>query len=183
MKDWVAGSGDAEDGYKELRNRKTPTATVWHCQESESHGGQPGIRELLEANPDLRRAWNNARVYREAFATPEEARQATALIGDLNRMDALFFSSRPKEPSGAGTVYSALQCIYLSGRANELPRAGSSGRRRPAPAEAANASNEQDGRAERTSIRQNQGQSSSPIGGILRPRQNSFRQRTQQYKA
>lgn len=55
------------------------------------------LQGLLEANPDLRQAWNDARAYREAFATPEEARKAIALIADLNRMDALFFSARPED--------------------------------------------------------------------------------------
>lgn len=55
------------------------------------------LQEALEANPDLRRAWSDARAYREAFATPEEARQASALIGDLKRIDALFFSPRPED--------------------------------------------------------------------------------------
>ncbi len=34
--------------------------------------------------------------FRETFATPEEARAATAMLGDLNRIDALFFSRRPE---------------------------------------------------------------------------------------
>ena len=35
--------------------------------------------------------------YRATFATPEEARTATALLADLDRMDALFFSRRPED--------------------------------------------------------------------------------------
>ncbi len=52
------------------------------------------LREIFDAKPELRQAWQDAREYREVFATPTEARRATALIGDLNRLDALFFSSR-----------------------------------------------------------------------------------------
>ena len=55
------------------------------------------LQAALDANPELRRAWQDAQSYREAFATPEEARAATALLGDLNRMDALFFSQRPED--------------------------------------------------------------------------------------
>jgi hypothetical protein len=55
------------------------------------------IRAALEANPDLRRAWDDAQAYRETFATPEEARAATAQLADLDRMDALFFSRRPED--------------------------------------------------------------------------------------
>ncbi|MGA8142926.1 MAG: hypothetical protein WB987_03430 [Candidatus Acidiferrales bacterium] len=55
------------------------------------------LREAFDANPELRTAWNDANEYREAFATPEEARHARALLGELNRMDALFFSRRPED--------------------------------------------------------------------------------------
>ena len=53
--------------------------------------------EFLEANPDLRRARDDAQEYRKVFASPEDARQANALIGDLNRLDALFFSRSPED--------------------------------------------------------------------------------------
>lgn len=55
------------------------------------------LRAVFDANPDLRRAWHDAQSYREMFATPEEARAATALLADLDRMDALFFSRRPAD--------------------------------------------------------------------------------------
>ena len=55
------------------------------------------LRTALDANPDLRRAWDDAQAYRETFASPEEARAATALLADLDRMDALFFSRRPED--------------------------------------------------------------------------------------
>jgi len=55
------------------------------------------LRAALDANPELRDAWREASAYRETFATPEEARAATTLLGDLNRMDALFFSKRPED--------------------------------------------------------------------------------------
>jgi hypothetical protein len=55
------------------------------------------LRAALDANPELRDAWRDAGAYREAFATPEQARAATAQLGDLNRMDALFYSRRPED--------------------------------------------------------------------------------------
>jgi hypothetical protein len=55
------------------------------------------LREALDANPELRDAWQDAAAYRDSFPTPEQARDATALLGDLNRMDALFFSRRPED--------------------------------------------------------------------------------------
>ncbi len=55
------------------------------------------LRAALDANPELRRAWEEAEAYRETFATPQEARAATALLADLDRMDALFFSRRPED--------------------------------------------------------------------------------------
>jgi hypothetical protein len=55
------------------------------------------LRATLDANPDLRRAWDDAQAYRESFASPDDARNATALLADLDRMDALFFSRRPED--------------------------------------------------------------------------------------
>jgi hypothetical protein len=55
------------------------------------------LRAVFDANPELRRAWQDAQAYRETFATPEEARTATGLLADLDRMDALFFSRRPED--------------------------------------------------------------------------------------
>ena len=55
------------------------------------------LQAALDANPELRDAWREASAYRETFATPEEARAATVLVGDLNRMDALFYSRRPED--------------------------------------------------------------------------------------
>jgi hypothetical protein len=55
------------------------------------------LKAALEANPELRSAWREAKAYRETFATPEAARAATGMLADLNRMDALFFSRRPED--------------------------------------------------------------------------------------
>jgi hypothetical protein len=55
------------------------------------------LRAAFEAHPELREAWQEAQEYRETFASPEEARTATALLADLDRMDALFFSPRAED--------------------------------------------------------------------------------------
>ena len=55
------------------------------------------LRTALHANPELRAAWHEAQAYRETFSTPEEARAATVLLADFNRMDALFFSRHPED--------------------------------------------------------------------------------------
>lgn len=55
------------------------------------------LRAAFDANPELREAWQDANAYRESFATPEEARAATAQIADLDRLDALFFSRKPED--------------------------------------------------------------------------------------
>ncbi len=60
--------------------------------------GEPEkLRVVFDANPELRSAWQDAGAYRESFATPQAAREATALLADVNRMDALFFSRRPED--------------------------------------------------------------------------------------
>ena len=55
------------------------------------------LQAALDANPELRQDREDARAYREAFATPEEACAATRLLADLDRLDTLFFSLRPED--------------------------------------------------------------------------------------
>ena len=60
-------------------------------------GGDPEkLNKVLSANPELRDAWHEPKAYREVFATSAEAQVATKLLGDLNHMDALFYSRRPE---------------------------------------------------------------------------------------
>ncbi len=89
------------------------------------------LRATLDANPELRRAWDDAQAYRETFATPEAARSATALLADLDRMDALFFSRRPEDHAElARTVASLDPAAFaslaqaMSGLATESQRHG-----------------------------------------------------------
>lgn len=66
-------------------------------------------REIFEANPELRDAWNVAKSYREVFPDIEQARavqklfptagdaqRAAAEIVELERIDSLFLSNRPE---------------------------------------------------------------------------------------
>jgi len=54
-------------------------------------------REVLEANPELKRAWDDAQVYRQIFATPEEAQTATRIVEDVRTLDRLFYSNRAED--------------------------------------------------------------------------------------
>jgi len=55
------------------------------------------MQAALESNPELRQAWEDAKAYRETFATPEQAQTASALVADLQALDALFFSGRRED--------------------------------------------------------------------------------------
>jgi len=87
------------------------------------------LRAAFDANPELRQAWQDAHSYRESFATPEEARAATALLADLDRLDALFFSRRPEDHAELARAVAALDpdafaslARAMSGLATEAQR-------------------------------------------------------------
>jgi hypothetical protein len=82
--------------------------------ESEIPAEPKHLRGIFEANPEVRRAWQDAQEYRQTFATPEEARSATALLADLNRMDALFFSHRPEDHAELARTISGLDSEAFS---------------------------------------------------------------------
>lgn len=52
---------------------------------------------VLDEHPQSRSAWEDETAYRESFASPEEVRQAIRLVDELNRLDALFFSTHPQD--------------------------------------------------------------------------------------
>jgi len=83
------GAGDELEGDADADANETRSTNGVADQEK--------LNGVLEANPELRDAWRDAQAYREVFATPAEAQAATKLLGDLNRMDALFFSQRPED--------------------------------------------------------------------------------------
>jgi hypothetical protein len=66
------------------------------------------LRAAFDANPALRQAWHDAHSYRESFATPDEARAATALLADLDRLDALFYSRHPEDHAELARAVAAL---------------------------------------------------------------------------
>ncbi len=76
---------------------------------SSSDAAEPeNLRAAFDANPELRQAWHDAHSYRESFATPDEARAATALLADLDRLDALFYSRRPEDHAELARAVAAL---------------------------------------------------------------------------
>jgi hypothetical protein len=88
------------------------------------------ISEILNANPELRDAWNDARAYREVFSTPAQAQEATKLLGDLNRIDALFYSRQPEDHAELARAVSQLdpQAFASLARAMNDLAGGPSGR-------------------------------------------------------
>jgi hypothetical protein len=78
------------------------------------------LRATFDANPELRAAWRDAGAYRESFATPEAARQATALLADVNHMDALFFSRRPEDHATLARAVANLDPAAFASLANAM---------------------------------------------------------------
>jgi HPt (histidine-containing phosphotransfer) domain-containing protein len=94
---------------------------------SSAQNGEPEeLRAAFDANPELRRAWHDAHAYRETFATPEEARNATALLADLDRMDALFFSRRPEDHAELARAVAALDPAAFASLAHAMSGLASS---------------------------------------------------------
>ncbi len=95
----VAGRGDApgREGLAENSDGLFDDAAGDDATELGANGDSEALNQILDSKPELREAWKDAKEYREAFATPAEAKTATKLLGDLNRMDALFFSKRPED--------------------------------------------------------------------------------------
>jgi hypothetical protein len=78
------------------------------------------LRATFDANPELRAAWRDASAYRESFATPDAARQATALLADVNHMDALFFSRRPEDHAALARAIANLDPAAFTSLANAM---------------------------------------------------------------
>jgi hypothetical protein len=83
------------------------------------------LRATFDANPELRAAWRDAGAYRESFATPEAARQATALLADVNHMDALFFSRRPEDHAALARAVANLDPAAFASLAQAMNREAS----------------------------------------------------------
>ena len=83
--------------------------------------GEPAhLQATLEANPELRVAWRDAKAYREAFPTPEAARAATGMLADLNRMDALFFSRQPEDHAQLARAVAELDPVAFASLARAM---------------------------------------------------------------
>ncbi|MFY9805095.1 MAG: hypothetical protein WA306_18375 [Candidatus Acidiferrales bacterium] len=123
------------------------------------------LREVFKANPELQHAWRDAQEYRETFATPAEARAATALLGDLNRMDTLFFSKRPEDHAELARAVAQLEPAAFASLAREMANLAmgatrgegegarqtarlADGSRRDTPREVSRATDRQDARLE-----------------------------------
>lgn len=100
-------SGSAANQKDLDQDDKTETSTRPSDQSERTHDKE-GLDAVLTANPELKRAWEDARAYRESFRTPEEARTATAALADLTKMDALFFSAQPKDHAELAKVVASL---------------------------------------------------------------------------
>jgi hypothetical protein len=92
------------------------------------------LRAAFDANPELREAWHDANAYRESFATPEEARQATTLLADLNQLDALFFSQRPEDHAALARSIAALDPAAFASLASAMSAQSPVGARHAVPA-------------------------------------------------
>lgn len=120
------GAADGSRGDREVRGdarRESDNVDDAGPRSAENLTAQDvpaNLREVLEANPDLQAAWREAAEYRETFATPEEARAATALLGDLNRMDALFYSRRPEDHAELARAVAQLDPTAFASLAREM---------------------------------------------------------------
>ena len=96
----TTAAAETDDPWREDHASPSSSSSQDRPQDSDAtpQSAEPeALRATLDANPELRRAWDDAQAYRESFASPDDARNATALLADLDRMDALFFSRRPED--------------------------------------------------------------------------------------
>jgi hypothetical protein len=84
------------------------------------------LKAAFEANPELRAAWYDANAYRKTFATPQEARAATGMLADLNRMDALFFSRRPEDHTQLARAVADMDPIAFASLARAMAQVAQS---------------------------------------------------------
>ncbi|MGH9736009.1 MAG: hypothetical protein ACRD8A_15635 [Candidatus Acidiferrales bacterium] len=109
IEDPRAGLGEFDwDDEPRLEIPKKAEAAEAEADQLKGQSGKTGLDAILEANPELRQAWDDAQAYRESFQTPEEARIATAALADLAKMDALFFSGRSQDHAELAKVVASL---------------------------------------------------------------------------
>jgi hypothetical protein len=91
------------------------------------------LESALQANPELKQAWEDVQAYRESFRTPAEARAATASLADLARMDALFFSGRPADHAELARAVASLDPAAFQSLARVMSEVANEGAARPGP--------------------------------------------------
>jgi hypothetical protein len=75
-----------------------PTASADSASQADAQNGgtaaavSPELAQILDANPQLRDAWNTAQQFRAVFATPAAAQDAK---NQLDELDGMFFSAQP----------------------------------------------------------------------------------------
>lgn len=116
-----AGSGEFnwdEEPTQQAETKKAAAGT--EADQPQEPPAKTGLDAVLEANPELRQAWDDARAYRESFRTPEDARTATAALADLAKMDALFFSGRSQDHAELAKVVASLDPTAFRSLANAM---------------------------------------------------------------
>ena len=104
-----------------------PAAVRAKAAVTAAHAAEPAhLQAALEANPELRAAWHEATAYRESFATPQEARAATGMLADLNRMDALFFSRHPEDHAHLARAVAELDPVAFASLARAMTQVAQS---------------------------------------------------------
>jgi hypothetical protein len=88
-------------------NKKDPKIEATSNQDHQAVS-EKELPAVLDANPELRSAWEDAAAYRKTFATPEEAQSASTRLADLDRLDALFFSRKPEDHAELARAVAAL---------------------------------------------------------------------------
>jgi hypothetical protein len=129
----------AFEGEAEPRTRRDSVAHTETEGAKAANLAEPEhLRATLDANPELRDAWQDANAYRDTFATPEEARAATAILGDINRMDALFFSRRPEDHAELARAVAKLDPDAFASLTRAMNALASDAGRKPGEATASN---------------------------------------------
>jgi hypothetical protein len=135
------GAQDARVVRPEGRHGAVPGEEPSESSNDRDSGAQDPekLRAAIDANPELRRAWDDANAYRETIGTPEEARAATALLADLDRIDALFFSRRPEDHAALARAVAELDPVAFASLAQamaEMAAGGGAAARNAAPSSA-----------------------------------------------
>jgi len=105
-------------------------------REAESITGAD-LKAALDANPELRSAWEDAEAYRKTFATPQDALAASTRLADLDRLDALFFSRKPEDHAELARAVAALDPAAFNSLANAMTQLVASTQSRGGQAERA----------------------------------------------